>query len=153
MVDLDDGSEPPYCVQAIASDEVLYGAETVYMCDTLDYWVGHSAGDQTLGSFPHPEDGGAEVSAGNWRTLHAGDSGTGSSGGSAGEMHLNRALILGARHLGKANVLFADGHVTNDGQEVRTKRGEMPIASTFSDFTTDRGLGNQHHIMPTGRRF
>jgi len=120
-----------YHVQGVNGDELLAAADTIYMCDTLDY--------HTSGSTPVAPFGGGTQSAGMWYLQ---------LGGSP-----PLAFILGARHLGKANVLYADSHVSNDGLAPRNKRGTLVIASTFADYVQNPQIGNQFHAMPTWRKF
>ena len=61
-------------------------------------------------------------------------------------------MVLGARHLGKANVLYADSHVGNENQVARDKRGGLVIASTFADYIDDDMIGTQHHLAPFWRQ-
>jgi prepilin-type N-terminal cleavage/methylation domain-containing protein/prepilin-type processing-associated H-X9-DG protein len=125
------GSGPQnYYVQAASSDEVLNGGDTAYMCDSLDYRIGHGTNDTVDTKYDNPE-----VSAGLWMGMRA------------------TAVVVGARHNGKGNVLYVDSHVSRDNLVPRNRRGDLITASTFADYTTDRNLGSQQHLMPTGRRF
>jgi len=121
-----------YTAQAVSDDELTAPAECVYLCDSLDYHAGNS---DTVSPFDGP------------------------SGGSAGMWYLQQgntpslALLLGARHLGRANVLYADSHVSRDNLTPRNKRGDLVVASTFGDYVEDPEIGNQFHILPEWRKF
>ena len=133
-VDAGEGMKA-YVAQAVSDDELDAPAEAMYLCDSLDYHAGRPNTD-TLAPFDGP---GAYASAGMWY-LQRGD-----------EPPL--ALLLGARHLGKANVLYADSHVSSDGLAPRNKRGGLVVASTFADYVQDPRIGNQFHAIPTWRTF
>jgi prepilin-type processing-associated H-X9-DG protein len=122
-------------MQAVSSDELVNPSDTMYMADTLDYSLENSTTvDPFSGSWHFP---------GHWYCPLG--------------SHPSDAVILGGRHDGKASVLYADGSVSRDKQTARNKRGEMIIASTWSDYVRpsedDRDMGNQFHIMPCWRRF
>jgi len=135
VVSVDAGSGPKaYHLQAIRTDELAAPAETMYMCDSLDYHAKRS--EPVDKRFLQ-----GEVSAGLWHSPYS------------MEHDPLAAVMLGARHEGKANVLYADGHVSRDNQMPRNLRHGRVIASTFADYTDDLGVGSQHHIMPCGRRF
>ena len=135
VVGVDGGSGPKdYHVQAIRTDELAAPAETMYMCDSLDYHAKRS--EPVDKRFLR-----GEVSAGLWHSPYS------------MEHDPLAAVMLGARHLDKANVLYADGHVSRDNQIPRNRRGDRTIASTFADYSDDQGVGSQHHIMPCGRKF
>jgi len=135
VVSVDAGSgAKAYHLQAIRTDEVAAPAETMYMCDSLDY---HAKRSEPAGK--HFLQG--EVSAGLWHSPYS------------MEHDPLAAVMLGGRHEGKANVLYADGHVSRDNQIPRNRRGDRIIASTFADYSDERGMGSQHHIMPCGRKF
>ncbi|HUW82904.1 MAG TPA: H-X9-DG-CTERM domain-containing protein, partial [Phycisphaerae bacterium] len=120
-----------YHVQAINSDEVLAPGKVVYLCDSLDYCTDDSSVEPPFGAL-----GAGRQSAGMWYMQRGGTP--------------PGAVILGSRHNGKANALYADGHISDDGQTVRNRRGQIAIASTFSDFTVENNLGNQHYTLPCG---
>ncbi|HUW81367.1 MAG TPA: right-handed parallel beta-helix repeat-containing protein [Phycisphaerae bacterium] len=115
-------------VQGVTSDEIANPAGTLYLCDSRDYRIGN--GDELV----DPRYGDADISAGMLFALH-GPAGT----------------PLGARHNGKSNVLYVDGHVSDDNQTPRNQRGELITASTFADFIDEYGIGTQHHLMPGWR--
>ncbi|MFQ6048896.1 MAG: H-X9-DG-CTERM domain-containing protein [Phycisphaerae bacterium] len=146
VVRVDVGRGPRnYHIQATSTDELTNPAEIMYMCDSLDYHleppVGSSLPYQGTGNWTS----GSEQSAGLWYIPY----GAVGVEGVSDPWH----VVLGARHNGKANVLYGDSHVSRDNQVVRDRRGSMPTASTFADFTEDRAMGNQFHIMPPWRRF
>ena len=124
-----------YNSQAVTTSELVLPAECVLFADSPNYWVGDRDQVTDLARF-----GDVNMSAGNvvghW-------SGFGETS----------AVALGARHLGRSNVLFMDTHVSREEQADRNKRGSLVTASTFSDFTTTDNLGNQHYIMPAWRKF
>ena len=130
-LDAGDGRQE-YSCQAASTEELLAPADTLYLVDSLDY---HTDGSQPVDDFFNE------------------------GGQSAGMWYLQRgetpplALILGARHLGRANVLYADSHVSRDNLTSRNKRGDMVIASTFADYIEDPEVGNQFHMLPQWRRF
>jgi len=140
FMDADDGypADEPRHTQAVNMSEVRDPGETMYMADSLDYHL--SPPDS--GSLPYTGTGwtaGVEVSAGAW----------------IAPFHVNsdhRHNVLGARHLTKANVLYADSHVDNDNQIARDKRGSLVIASTFADYMDTYQMGTQHHMAPFGRQ-
>ncbi|HUW82239.1 MAG TPA: right-handed parallel beta-helix repeat-containing protein [Phycisphaerae bacterium] len=126
---------PPYdwyAIQGVNSDEVLNPAGTLYLCDSRDYRIGH--GDELVD--PRYGSAYADTSAGMWFALH---------------WWTPAGTPLGARHNGKSNVLYVDGHVSDDNQTPRNRRGELVTASTFADFIEDYGIGTQHHLMPGWR--
>jgi len=127
---LPDGGDNDYYIQAIASDEVAIPADTLYMCDSLDYRIGDE--DELL----DPRYGDVPLPPGAWLNLHG--------------QH-PPASPLGARHGGKSNVLYVDGHVDDDNQTPRNRRGDLITASTFADFIDEYGIGTQHHLMPGWR--
>ena len=131
-VDIDhpDYGDDTYYVQANVPDKVTAPAECVYMVDSPNYRV--QAEDQVEGRF-----GGDEFSAGSWFGLN----------------YSRPALGLGARHLGTANVVFMDCHVSNEGQIPRNKRGSLVTASTFSDWVSEDDVGNQFYVMPCWRKY
>ena len=139
FMDHDDGypADQPRHTQAVNMSEVRDPGQTMYMADSLDYHL--SPPDS--GSLPYTGTGwtaGVEVSAGAW----------------IAPFHVNfdhRHNVLGARHLTKANVLYADSHVDNDNQTPRDKRGSQVIASTFADYMGTYQMGTQHHMAPFGR--
>jgi len=110
-------------------------AETMYLCDSLDYHAGRPNTD-TLAPFDGP---GAHASAG-MRYSQQG-------------AQLPLALLLGAHHLAKANILYADSHVSSDGLAPRSKRGTLVIASTFADYVGNPPTGNQFHAISTWCKF
>ena len=121
-------------IQASNPDQVLNAADCVYMADTLDYSIGAGSGDTKVfngGGNPH-------VSAGMYMSLNHG---------------AESALVVGARHVEKGNVLYVDGHVSREGLSVRNRRGTLVTASTFSDYVTVDGLGSQYKLMPTWRDY
>jgi prepilin-type processing-associated H-X9-DG protein len=128
-------SPQEYHIQAINSDEILNSADTAYMCDTQDYRIGNDTTDAKYDTYP------PGLPAGRWMSMN--DHST----------TARKAVVLGARHNAKANVLYADSHVTRDNLVPRNRRGDLITATTFADWTSDRDLGNVHHLMPTGRRF
>ncbi|HUW84049.1 MAG TPA: Ig-like domain-containing protein [Phycisphaerae bacterium] len=129
-LDLPGTVESTYYVQAVNSDEVADPSGTLYMCDSRDYRIGN--GDQLVDS----RYGDVDISAGTWMGLHLGTP---------------AASPLGARHDGKSNVLYVDGHVSDDNQTPRNQRGDLITASTFADFIDEYLLGTQHHLLPGGR--
>ena len=134
-LDLDRyGGLDQYYAQAVTTSELALPAECVSFADSPNYWVGNA--DQVT----DPRFGGIHMSAGNVVQHWCGYPPT-------------SAVALGARHIGRANVLFMDGHVTREEQVDRNKRGSLVTASTFSDFTRTDNLGNQHYIMPAWRKF
>jgi prepilin-type N-terminal cleavage/methylation domain-containing protein/prepilin-type processing-associated H-X9-DG protein len=124
-----------YHVQAVSSDELVNPSDTMYMADTLNYSLGNS---EVLDPFD-----GQNHYAGHWYCPLG--------------SHPSSAVVLGGRHDGKSSVLYADGSVSRDKQTARNRRGDMIIASTWSDFARPaddaREMGNQFHIMPCWRRF
>jgi len=122
-----------YYVQGVSSDELLSPSDIAYMWDSLDY------------STPGSQNG--------WDTMnqYAGQYGYPRGTNPPG------AAILGGRHDGKANVLYADGSVNKDNQEWRNRRGDQVIAATWNDWAPtgddSRKMGNQFHLMPCWRRF
>jgi prepilin-type processing-associated H-X9-DG protein len=104
----------------------------MYMADSLDYHTGRSEPAD-------PKFRAGVFSAGLWITPYQ-------------EVADNPAALLGARHEGKAKVLYADGHVTREGQRPRNVRDGKVIASTFADYVEERSIGTQHHIMPCRRK-
>jgi len=116
-----------YHIQANVMEELTQPADCVLFADTLDYSLN---GTQNVAG-----GGNNFYSAGDQFTLGNGDT----------------IQALGARHLEKSNVLFADGHVTRDDQEPRNRRGDDVVSSTFSERVD--GAGNQHKIMPEWRMF
>ena len=121
-----------YECNAVSTDEVLAPADTIYLVDSLDY---HTDGSEPVNDFFDE----GTLSPGLW--------------------YLQRgptpplALILGARHLGRANVLYADSHVSRDNLTPRNKRGGLVIASTFADYIEEPEIGNQFHMLPQWRKF
>ena len=90
---------------------------------------------------------GTEQSAGLWYNPYPAAGGSSAGPGTTHRQH----VVLGARHLTKANVLYADGHCGNENQTPRDKRGSMVIASTFADYMNQYQMGTQHHLAPFGR--
>ena len=131
-----------YYVQGISSDELVSPSDTAYMWDTLDYRTDRSQ----IAEF---------VINNGWDTVnhHAGQC----EWPRGSEANISGAAILGARHDGKASVLYGDGSVNRDNQQWRNKRGDLTIASTWNDWTAigndPRQMGNQFHLMPCWRRF
>jgi len=123
-----------YCSQAATTSELTLPAECVAFADSPNYWVGDR--DRVTDA----RFGGVDMSAGNV-VQHWSGGGT------------TKAVALGARHLGRSNVLFMDSHVSRDGQTDRNKRGSLVTASTFSDIATTDNLGNQHYLMPAWRKY
>lgn len=123
----------------------------MYMCDSLDYHLAPSPGSPSRNSIPYTGTGwtaGTEQSPGLWYNPYPGAGGASSGAGTTHRQH----VVLGARHNGKANVLYADGHVTRDGQVPRDRRGDLVIASTFADYIDEYRFGSQHHLAPFWRR-
>jgi len=118
-----------YYIQGVNSDEMTNPADTLYLCDSRDYRIGN--GDELV----DPRYGHADTSAGAW----------------FGVNWSYPATALGSRHSEQANVLYVDGHVSDDNQTPRNRRGELVTASTFADFIEDYGIGTQHHLMPGWR--
>jgi len=137
QIDIDDGSGDTYWqTQAATMSEVRDPGETMYMADSVDYHL-----SPRTGSLPYAGTGwtsGQEVSAGIWTAPFTANSD-------------RKHSVLGARHLTKANVLYADSHVDNDNQIPRDKRGSQVIASTFADYMGTYQMGTQHHMAPFGR--
>ncbi|MFQ6048894.1 MAG: H-X9-DG-CTERM domain-containing protein, partial [Phycisphaerae bacterium] len=129
-----------YHIQATSTDELTNPAEIMYMCDSLDYRTDPSEvqSDPATGA-SYDGDGYGYQSAGMWYIPRGG--------------HPPPGVLFGARHAGKANVLYADSHVSRDNQVPRNRRGRLVVASTFADFTLDRDMGSQFHVMPCWRRF
>jgi len=119
-----------YHLQADVTDKVTAPSECVYMVDSADYMVRGS--ERVEGRF-----GGTTFSAGTWFGLNWSSPG----------------LALGARHLGTANVAFLDNHVSRDDQIPRNKRGDLVTASTFSNWVSEDGVGNQFYVMPCWRTY
>ena len=90
---------------------------------------------------------GTEQSPGLWYNPYPSAGGSSTGLGTTHRQH----VVLGARHLTKANVLYADSHVDNDNQTPRDKRGSLVIASTFADYMDQYQMGTQHHLAPFGR--
>lgn len=129
-----------YYVQGVSSDELLSPSDIAYMWDSLDY----STPNSDVANF---------IGQNGWDTLNQY---AGQYGYPRGE-NPPGAAILGGRHDGKANVLYADGSVSKDNQEWRNKRGDLVIASTWNDWASagddSTKMGNQFHLMPCWRRF
>jgi prepilin-type processing-associated H-X9-DG protein len=122
-----------YTAQAVSEDELTAPADCIYLCDSLDYHAGR-AGTEDLFDGP-----GSIPSAGMWYLQRYGSP--------------PLAALLGARHLNKANVLYADSHVSRDNQTPRNKRGALVVASTFADYVDDPLIGNQFHVIPEWRKY
>ena len=123
-----------FFLQASTLDQVVAPADCVYMADSLDYMARRDElVDDRFSTDPNSDDN----SAGSWFELTEGPS----------------TVVLGARHLGKAQVLYADGHSDRENQVPRNKRGGLVTATTFADFIEEDGLGNQHHVMPCWRKY
>ncbi|HUW83948.1 MAG TPA: prepilin-type N-terminal cleavage/methylation domain-containing protein [Phycisphaerae bacterium] len=137
QIDIGDGSGDTYWqTQAVTMSEVRDPGETMSMADSVDYHL-----SPRTGSLPYTGTGWSanrEVSAGMWTAPFTVNSD-------------RKHNVLGARHLTKANVLYADSHVDNDNQIPRDKRGSLVIASTFADYMDDYEMGTQHHMAPFGR--
>ncbi len=118
-----------YYVQGVNSDEVLNPAGTLYLSDSLDYRIGNA--DELV----DPRYGNRDISAGTWFAVN----------------WSRPATALGSRHSERANVLYVDGHVSDENQTPRNRRGELVTASTFADFIEDYDIGTQHHVMPGWR--
>ena len=118
-----------YYAQGVNSDEVAGPAGTLYMCDSRDYRIGNV----DLVDYRY---GDVDISAGTWMGLH---------------LQTPAAAPLGARHGGKSNVLYVDGHVSDDNQTPRNQRGDLITASTFADFIDEYDIGTQHRLLPGGR--
>jgi len=129
-----------YYVQGVSSDELLSPSDIAYMWDSLDY----STPGSEVAEF---------VGRNGWDSVnqYAGRYATPTGNNPSG------AVILGGRHDGKANVLYADGSTNKDNQEWRNKRGDQVIASTWNDWAEvgddSRKMGNQFHLLPCWRRF
>jgi len=131
-LDLPASGADLYFIQGINGDEVLNPSGTAYMSDSLDYMIGDpNRGDELV----DPAFGDVEISAGSWFALN----------------RSHPATALGSRHGERANVLYVDGHVSDDNQTPRNRRAELITASTFADFIEDYGIGTQHHVMPGWR--
>ena len=136
--------------QAVNMSEVVAPAEVMYMCDSVDYHLAPSDGSPSANSIPYTGTGwtaGTEQSPGLWYNPYPSAGGSSAGPGTTHRQH----VVLGARHLTKANVLYADGHCGNENQTVRDKRGSMVIASTFADYMGTYQMGTQHHLAPFGR--
>jgi prepilin-type N-terminal cleavage/methylation domain-containing protein/prepilin-type processing-associated H-X9-DG protein len=134
------GSRDVYHLQAVSSDELVNPSDTMYMCDTLDY---HTRGSTVVAPFNTGYYDTVNHSPGNWWIPRG--------------SRPNRAATLGARHVGKSSVLYADGSVSRDKQTARNRRGDTIIASTWSDYVPEnddeKEMGNQFHLMPCWRRY
>jgi len=122
-----------YHLQANVADKVSAPADCAYMVDSADYMV---RPEEQIESRFGPTDA-DNISAGTWFGLNWG----------------HPALALGARHFATANVLYLDSHVSRDGQVPRNKRGSLVTASTFGDWVSQDGVGNQFHVMPCWRKY
>jgi len=134
-IDINGGAQF-WHTQAVNSGDVVAPGETMYMADSLDYHLSPPSG-----SIPYTGAGWTsmqEASAGLWTCPFTRNSD-------------RQHTVLGARHLTKANVLYADSHVDNDNQIPRDKRGSLVIASTFADYMDEYQMGTQHHLAPFGR--
>jgi prepilin-type N-terminal cleavage/methylation domain-containing protein/prepilin-type processing-associated H-X9-DG protein len=138
QIDINDGSGDTYWqTQAVTMSDVRNPGETMFMADTVDYHLSPRSG-----SLPYTGAGwttNQEVSAGMWTAPFTVNSD-------------RKHNVLGARHLTKANVLYADSHVDNANQIPRDKRGSQVIASTFADYMGTHQMGTQHHMAPFGRQ-
>ena len=131
---LPDGDDNDYYIQAVANDEVAVPPDTLYMCDSLDYSIGEE--DELVDT----RYGSVLARPGSWLNLHRSLYGD-----------IPAASPLGARHGGKSNALYCDGHVSDENQTPRNRRGDLITASTFADFIDEYGIGTQHHLMPGWR--
>jgi len=63
---------------------------------------------------------------------------------------IGNQLLLSPRHLGKCNIVFADGHVSNEDQQVYKRPQLGPDISVFSKRLTasEYGIGSQFYFMP-----
>ena len=131
-LDHPDLGRDAFYLQATTFDQVVAPANCVYMCDSLDYMV-HGRGEDLVDD----RYGWAaeDFAAGSWFVLN----------------WSRPAVAMGSRHGGRANVLYVDGHVSDENQTPRNRRGELVTASTFADFIDDYGIGTQHHVMPGWR--
>jgi hypothetical protein len=129
-IDHPEYGDDDYCLQADVPDKVTAPAECVYMVDSCDYRV--RSEDRVESRY-----GGTEFSAGTWFGLN----------------WSRPALAMGARHLGTSNAVYMDNHVSREGQVPRNKRGSLVTASTFSDWVSADGVGNQFYVMPCWRNY
>jgi len=121
-------------LQASSLDQVVAPADCVYMCDSLDYMVRGLGEDLVDDRFGGTDE---DFAAGLWFPLNWSTPGN----------------VLGARHLGRSTVLYADGHADRENQVPRNKRGSLVTATTFADFIEEDGVGTQHHVMPCWRKY
>ena len=145
-----DGVLDYWHTQAVNMSELATPADIMYMCDSVDYHLSPSTGSPSRNSIPYTGTGwtaGSEQSPGLWYNPYPAGGGSSTGPGTTHRQH----VVLGARHLGKANVLYADGHCGNENQTVRDKRGSQVIASTFADYMGTYQMGTQHHLAPFGR--